>query len=252
MKSINKNKKVYNNKIWVKICGITNFEDGFNSIIAGADALGFILSTNSLRRISLEKAQEIIAKIKSEVDLRKNVSFVAVLVNEDYDTVKNIIDKNIFHILQLSGDESLSFIQKIKSYNKNIKLIKTLRIDREKPSIKKINSYIFKQLQSENIKKDKILQVIDFFLLDSLDKEKYGGTGIPLNWSEIKKVEAILGVPVILAGGLNPNNVKLAINLVKPFGVDCSSGVEVYPGKKDIKKLTDFINNILALQNIGD
>ncbi len=294
------------NQIWVKICGITNFEDALFTANAGADALGFILSTDSPRKISLEKAEEIITKINNLFSVTKfknllnenattargkngiysknktrSISFVAVLVNENFSFIKSILNKKIFDILQLSGDENLDLIYKIKKYNPEIKIIKALRIKNGyfddlgnlvlgklpgKPSCKHLCKHLFKLLGKPLCSPDGLINpaelaklsylnelseladLVDFYLLDSYDEKKYGGTGKTLDWQKIKNTINIIknthlfsNKPLILAGGLNPENVCLAIKTVKPFGVDCSSGVESFKGKKDEKKVRKFI-----------
>jgi len=221
--------------VWIKICGITNEEDALKIASLGADALGFILSTESARKIESDKAKELILATKDKfINVRDKMrpSFVGVFVNENMGKVTEIAEKLGLDYIQLSGDETLDYLKKIKKHNKNIKLIKLVRVKDN------VSSFAVISKQMLEFKK-----VADFFLLDTFKDNIYGGTGKNFNWELVKGLSQ--EYPVILAGGLDCENVAEAIQIVKPFGIDASTRLEESPGKKDIKKVEIFIKNAL-------
>jgi len=195
----------------VKICGITNQDDALWAVDCGADALGFIFYDKSPRFINPNKAKEIISS------LPPLVSTVGVFVNEDFNEIRDIAQLTGLTAIQLHGDESPSYCKLIEG-----KLIKAIRVKNEQ--------------SLDLIKKYKV----DAFLLDSFNKESYGGSGLTFEWGLAKKAKQF--GKIILAGGLTANNVSEAIDKVSPYGVDVSSGVEKSPGIKDKQKVRDFIS----------
>jgi phosphoribosylanthranilate isomerase len=195
----------------VKICGITSVADAEAAVQAGADALGLMFYSGSKRCISLERAQEI-ARI-----LPPHVLRTGVFADPDPAEVVAAIQHCQLNLLQFHGAETPEFCQQF-----GLMTMKAFRI-RDAESLLPMRDYH-----------------TDAFLLDSHVAGKPGGTGETFNWDlavEAKK----FGKPIFLAGGLTPENVAEAVRKVEPFGVDVSSGVEQSPGKKDVKKMRDFI-----------
>jgi phosphoribosylanthranilate isomerase len=198
----------------IKICGITNIEDAIRAVNLGADALGFVFYKDSPRYIR----EDTVRKITRE--LPPFVSSVGVFVNEKEDRVREISESCSLDILQFHGNESPDFCSHFDK-----KVIKAFSINNRK-ELKIISSY-----------------KVSAVLLDTYYEDIYGGGGKTFNWklaSEAKRFAS----RVILAGGLNPANVMEAIQMVEPYGVDVSSGVESKPGKKDPVKLEKFIKII--------
>ena len=196
----------------VKICGITNFEDAQTAILAGCDMLGFVFYEKSPRYIRPDRAGDIISGLPGGVEK------VALFVNEQKKTVIDILNQiKEIDILQFHGDETPDYCS---AFNKRI--IKVIRV-KNKDSVKQMASYN-----------------VNFFLLDAFKKDVYGGTGENFEWKLAKDAKAY-NVPIILSGGLNPENVKEAIELVEPYAVDVSSGVEISPGRKDPELIKRFI-----------
>jgi len=198
----------------VKICGITNLEDALKAVEYGADALGFVFYKGSPRYIDPLKASEIIRA------LPPFISAVGVFVNEDPLEILRISTLTGIDTIQLHGDERPESIVYPK------KIIKAIRV-RELNDLAPLEGFL-----SASSK-------VHAFLLDTYTPEAYGGTGQIFNWdiaSEAKKYGRI-----ILAGGLNPDNIEKAIRWVHPYGVDVSGGVEKEKGIKDHKKLKAFI-----------
>ncbi len=198
----------------IKICGITRLEDALLAADLGADALGFIF-TESPRQVVPETAGEIISL------LPPFVNSVGVFVDEEQESVREIAAYCKLDLIQLHGNESSGYCKAL-----DLKALKVIRVKDEK-SIESMASY---------------RGTVQGFLLDTYVKGLPGGTGKTFNW-ELAKQAKKYG-PVILSGGLNPDNICEAIEKVKPYGVDISSGVEASPGIKDPDKLKLLFSNI--------
>jgi len=195
----------------VKICGITNTKDAFRAIDYGADALGFVFYAKSPRCVSPVMARKIIAA------LPPFVTTVGLFVNETIDRVRYIRQEAGIDLLQLHGDESPETVSALGP-----DVIKAIRV-KDLNSVTGLDIYTVRAL-----------------LLDAHSDAAYGGTGLKFDWQLVKNVDT---APVVLAGGLNPDNVAEAVRLTRPYGVDVSSGVEAEPGRKDPVKLKTFIDN---------
>lgn len=219
--------------VWIKICGITNLEDAGKVSELDVDAVGFILSTDSPRRIDDSRAKKIIRSIRKK---NKKVSLAGVFVNERIEKVlMDSVDLGL-DMVQLSGDENRDYLKTLCSKSSGVKIIKAVRIKNRSRSCRtKLN----KEIQ-------KIKEYADFILLDSYSKNVYGGTGISFDWNIALNCDRT--VPIILSGGLDPENVEEAVKKSKPFGVDASSKLEVYPGKKDISKVSEFVKILRSME----
>ena len=201
--------------IKIKICGITNLEDAQLAVESGADSIGFVF-TKSPRRISPLDAGLIIKEIPASVDT------VGVFVDETLQKLDEIIRISHINTIQLHGWESPEYCSNFKS---KVKVIKTFRI-KDNEFLQKMSAY-----------------KTDNFLLDTYISGQPGGTGKVFDWN--LAVTAVRKYPnIILAGGLNPDNICEVLNLVKPFGVDISTGIESRPGKKDPVLLKEFIARV--------
>lgn len=200
----------------VKICGITNKDDAFKAIKFGADALGFIFYKKSPRYVSPSRARNIISI------LPPFVTIVGVFVNEKIGAIQDIAGFCGLNAVQLHGDEDHHFCHRLKRYQV-LRIIKGFRVD---------ETFDFRTAEKFDV---------DGLLFDTYQDKVFGGTGKAFNWQLLKS--AHVKGSVILSGGLTPENVKEAIEVVKPFAVDVSSGVEAEPGRKDHQKLEMFIRN---------
>lgn len=200
----------------VKICGITNEDDALQAVDAGADALGFVFYNLSPRCITFEAAERIIRK------LPPFVTSVGVFVNNPATFIASAVERSGIGIAQLHGDETPGFCAGLRH-----KVVKAFRI-RDINSLDAIRNY-----------------PVSGYLLDAYVPGTYGGTGLTFNW-EAARIAKQYG-PIILAGGLNPSNILLAVETVEPYGVDVSSGVEASPGKKDHAKVTELIRRAKRL-----
>ncbi len=199
----------------VKICGITNLEDAKASINAGCDALGFVFYKKSPRYITPQKVNDIIKH------LPPNIIKMGVFVNAQEKAVKRIAKLCGLDILQFHGDESSGFCQRFKNY----RIIKAFRV-KDKIDLEKILKY-----------------KIFAYLFDTSVKSKFGGTGKKFNWELLYYLKNIKQ-PIFLSGGLNYKNIKGAIESVQPDWVDVSSAVEIRPGKKNHKKVREFVRAV--------
>ncbi|GAB6117945.1 phosphoribosylanthranilate isomerase [Thermoanaerobacter brockii subsp. lactiethylicus] len=200
----------------VKICGLRRKEDIEYANELKPDYVGFVFA-KSKRQIEVEQALDLISL------LDKEIKTVGVFVNEPVENALKIAQTLNLDVLQFHGDETQDYIDNFKNFT----VWKAIRIkdkeDLEKTKEFKVNSFVF----------------------DTLTKNEYGGTGKTFNWEVLKEME--LNVPIILAGGLNENNVEEAIKIVDPYAVDVSSGVET-EGYKDFKKLKSFIEKVRGIR----
>ncbi len=196
----------------IKICGITNYDDGLACMEGGADLLGFIFYDKSPRYVNPETAGDIIARLKEKF----NFISVGVFVNPSEDYVKDIIKKTGIDILQFHGEEPSSFIKKFHK-----KAIKAFRIKDKKDT-------------------DKCLEYkdIDYFLFDAFSENQYGGTGRSFDWNILSDFK--LRQKLFLSGGISTENIQSAVKTVKPRAIDISSSLEKEPGKKDKNKIKEF------------
>ena len=228
--------------IRIKICGIQTLEAARWAIEAGADALGFVFVPHSKRYIPPHDAQVIIKQ------LPPFVSKVGVFADEPPQKVAEILRECHLDTLQLHGQEDLRLyhplpIAKIKvlSFPSSPSLITT-----SPTAMDKVGNADLRQLRAQL--QELPPNSLQGILLDSSNQGTRGGTGLPLPWLDTKfqaylcQVKS-LGYPVFLAGGLRPDNVKQALHLTHPYGVDVSSGVEE-KGRKDQKKIHHFITQI--------
>lgn len=201
----------------VKVCGITNSDDAFRAVDLGADALGFIFYKGSKRYIDPRDAHRIISS------LPPFVSSVGVFVNQGADEIKEAVETSGVDTVQLHGDETPEFCALLP-----YKLIKAVRVK--------------DTVNTEEVELYPVLAI----LFDKHTDEMYGGTGTSFDWGALKGI--VISKKVILSGGLTPENVSRAIETVRPYGVDVSTGVEDSPGKKNHIKMRKFIE---AVKNGG-
>jgi phosphoribosylanthranilate isomerase len=201
------------NKIRVKICGITSVADAQTAVDAGADAIGLVFYGPSPRAVSIAQAREIAASVGPFVNV------VGLFVNADESYVRDVLANVGLSLLQFHGDESREFCEQFgRPYMKAIRMrpdLDVTQIIREYPSASAI-------------------------LLDAYRPGVPGGTGETFDWQRIPTQSVR---PIVLAGGLTPDNVASAIQATHIYGVDVSGGVESTPGKKDAQKVKQFIDN---------
>ena len=199
----------------IKVCGITSLPSAAAAVEAGVDALGFNMYEHSVRFIGTEATNKILRELPS------STIKVGLFVNHSEAEVLSIIEQCCFDVLQFHGDEDNSFCA---SFSKPF--MKAIRVGQETNIAREVASY-----------PDSVA-----VLLDSSVKGKFGGTGISFDWRSVPE----LTKPVVLAGGLDANNVAEAISIVGPYAVDVSGGVESSPGKKDPELIREFVGAVAA------
>jgi len=201
-------------RVRVKICGITRIEDALNAVANGADAIGLVFYALSPRNVDIEQAAEIANKIPAFVTV------VGLFVNAEPDFVREVISRVKLDLLQFHGDETP---QQCASYG--LPFIKAIRV----------------KTDTNLVQCAKDFSASKALLLDTFTDGVAGGTGHVFDWNLIP---ASLDKPVILAGGLNAQNVAQAIRQVKPYAVDVSGGVEMSKGIKDAAKIAAFMQQV--------
>lgn len=204
----------------IKICGTTNLEDAEAAVAAGADALGFIFVQASPRAISVRQAADIIRRLPPFVDA------VGVFVDRELKEVFEIVRETGLSCIQLHGSEEPDYCRQAARMTAPCRVLKAFRIG----------------VQSRATDFTPFSETVSGFLLDTYVKGQAGGTGEIFDWQIIGKLG--LRRPVILAGGLRPENIVEAIRTVRPYAVDVNSGVERSPGIKDHDRLRELIGRV--------
>ena len=200
----------------VKICGITNILDANSAISAGADALGFVMYPKSPRFISRDLVKELVRNIPSFV------TTVGLFVNETVENIEKLSD--CFDVLQFHGDEDDEFCAQFGK-----KFFKAIRFAPGMDLVEEVARFPSSQT----------------ILLDAYVVDNYGGTGEQIDWQAIPTISQ----NIILAGGLHSKNVPEAIEIVRPYAVDVSTGVEVAKGQKDKQKIHDFFSAVATVDD---
>jgi phosphoribosylanthranilate isomerase len=205
----------------VKICGITRKEDLDAAAAAGADAVGFVVGVaSSPRNLSLKEAERLIRQVPPFV---KSVLVTVPRSIDDFETYEKLNPDAI----QIHG-ENLHAAASVRLKIPNTLLIGAVNV----------------QLANALDVVSRASRIFDAVLLDSFANGRYGGTGVVHDWELSKRAKQVIHPkPLILAGGLNPENVADAVRTVKPYAVDVSSGVERQPGIKNHQKIIEFIKN---------
>ncbi len=239
---------------WVKICGITNLEDAQTAVAAGADALGFVFYEKSPRNIDPGAAREIVDKLPEEME---KVGVFVVGSDLEWD--------HIFRRVGLTAvQHQFSFATKapqgspkgvcISSFPRKPRFFVSLPVSPflgDEQALKSLAAdfaHLWPEVQGQPPVPD---GVFDTFFLDSGSQQHPGGTGQPFDWEKAVPIAEAMrqgGLKLVVAGGLTPSNVGEAIRILKPWGVDVSSGVEERPGKKDAEKVRSFIAAVRQIE----
>lgn len=198
----------------IKICGITNVEDAIECVRLGANLLGFVFA-DSPRRADVDTVKHINRIIGGDA---KTVG----VFTEESDEVISIMNECELTYAQLHGGQSEEFARRLGAH----RVIRAVRIKNE--------------WSLENLSQ---FTEAAFYLLDTYRPGVPGGTGETFDWELAVRAKSF-GKPVLLSGGLNPENVTEAIRVVQPYAVDTASGVEEQPGKKDLARVKEFIDNV--------
>jgi phosphoribosylanthranilate isomerase len=241
---------------WVKICGITNLEDARTAVEAGADALGFVFYEKSPRNVSPETVYEIVRQMPAHIEK------VGVFVGNN---PKNLPE--LAHDLGLTGAQ-VHLGSDVSSVNENVahgfecfppgfKRYMSMPAEWFIESEDSAKQFVASAAQvMESVRSlpeaERVRNFIETIVLDSGSLQHPGGTGVVFDWRKaapiIENMKQV--VRVVVAGGLNPMNVTEAIHVLKPWGVDVSSGVESKPGKKDPEKVRAFVSAVRQAERL--
>jgi phosphoribosylanthranilate isomerase len=217
----------------IKICGITNLKDALAAVEAGADLLGFNFYLKSPRYIEPDVCQEITSVLRKNFP---NLTLVGVFVNASVLEIRSILETCQLHLAQLHGDETPDMLAELGGL-----AFKAVRLSAD-TSVHPFLSVDESASPLHSLADRPVL------LVDAAVKGLYGGSGVVADWSAA--AELAKQIPLLLAGGLTPDNVGAAIRQVQPWGVDVASGVERSPGMKDAQKMRDFVAAVLETENV--
>ena len=204
-------------KLWIKICGITRPEDAHAAVALDVDALGAVFYPPSPRAIGIERLADIFA------DVPATVQRTALFVNPEPGLVEKVLATGFIDRLQFHGDEEASFCASF-----GVPYFKAFRVGGGTDVMSAMREY----------------RDAELVFLDAFDKKAPGGTGKTFDWQIARNAVLESGMKIVLAGGLQPGNVRQAIEQVSPYGVDVSTGVESAPGVKDAGKLQEFVRGV--------
>ncbi len=228
---------------WIKICGITNLEDALVAVEAGADALGFVFYAKSPRSVDPQMVAEISRALPASVER------VGVIVPQTMQDITFVAQNARVTALQLHlslmaplmADSPAEHATGMNAFAPATKIFLALPAA---PFVERKSSPDFAALRGNGLPAG----IFDTVFLDSGNAAQPGGTGVPFDWKAAAPLVADMNkqVNVVLAGGLTPENVTEAMQTLRPWGVDVSSGVEAAPGKKDPEKVRAFIRAVRA------
>ncbi|NMG21285.1 phosphoribosylanthranilate isomerase [Brasilonema bromeliae] len=204
----------------VKICGITQPQQGKAIASLGATALGFICVPTSPRYINVEQIRAVVEQLPEEIDK------IGVFANATASEITQTVVNSGLTGVQLHGDESLEFCQQLRQLLPDVEIIKALRI-RSFEDTEKAETY------TSNA---------DTLLVDAYHPQQLGGTGTTLDWRMFSQFSP--SCPWFLAGGLTPENIIEALTQITPSGIDLSSGVERAPGDKNLDKVAKLFEKL--------
>ena len=215
----------------VKICGLSELEHILAAAEAGADFVGMVFAP-SKRQVTPEQTIELVKAVR---ELGRAPAVVGVFVNLPASEVNRIADECDLDLVQLSGDEDWEYCLEIEK-----SVIKVIHIS----DTDSVDSVVSKIEEGFNVLKGRDVM----YLLDTKSEDAYGGTG--QSFSRRVAAGVARKIPVIIAGGLDPENIAGVVDEVHPWGVDVSSGVEI-DGKKDIARIKEFISEVKAVEGGG-
>jgi phosphoribosylanthranilate isomerase len=212
------------NSVFVKICGLTNEEDLRNILPYFPDAIGFILVPNSKRQVSTSVANAL-SKELNKMALHKRILSVVVVVDMSVETVESVFFETGADVIQLHGNESPEYCIELKKKFPKKQIWKAFRIEKQE-DLEIVSQY----------------EMCDRLLFDAFSREANGGTGKQIDSFLLPKIRCVSPphVPFLIAGGINAENFSHALSISGASGIDLSSSLEEYPGKKSGQKVKDF------------
>ena len=219
---------------WIKVCGIRDVAVAQAAVTAGASAVGVNFFAKSPRSVTSEQASQIVAALSASLrlcDSALKAEPIALFVNHSLEEIEVIAEQAGLDAIQLHGDETPQLIAEIQQRHPDWEILKAFRIS---DSMQPVAEFIAEC--------DRLTVRLAGCLLDARVDGSFGGTGAVAPWELIaREYDRANWPPLILAGGLTPDNVAAAIKTVRPMGVDTASGVESSPGVKDTKLIVRFV-----------
>ncbi len=214
---------------WIKICGTTNLEDAQTAVEAGTDALGFVFYERSPRTIDQKLARNIVARLPATVEK------IGIFVDQSAEAIHQIADEVGLTGVQLHG-----------RHGAGSRVVEMAAPEANRSRLKVISVCQARDLEGGTFLSEDARRGLYAVLVDSGSNAQIGGTGKTFDWGKAREAIQSLSLimPVIVAGGLNSNNVGEAMNMFQPYGVDVVSGVEAKPGKKDPAKVRAFVQAV--------
>lgn len=220
--------------MWIKICGICNLDAAKIIAEAQPDAIGLNFYEPSPRHVTVETAQQIVAL------LPKSILPIGLFVNHEQSEILGTVKSLGLSTIQLHGDESPKFLRELLQQKSELKIIKAFRMNEN--GWQKLENYL-EECQQLGV-------TLFASLLDAYSPQSYGGTGEKISWNQIPiKYRFNDWPPLILAGGLTPENLAEAIQTAQPWGIDVASGVESSPSIKDKTQIKRFLHAARAEKN---
>lgn len=210
--------------MWIKICGITTVEDALTVADAGASAIGLNFYRASPRCVTRAQARLITDRVSEDIDV------VGLFVSDPAHRAAQIVGEVGLTAVQFHGDQSPSEIQRFQQLCPHTPVIRAFRV-----------GSATKSFQTQWQEFDVLSTPLTAILVDAWSPERYGGTGQIVE-SNLLNGSKQLNCPLILAGGLTPDNVADALTTIRPWGVDTASGVEISPGVKSAELVKRFVN----------
>jgi phosphoribosylanthranilate isomerase len=219
--------------MWIKICANTTLEDAQLAASLGADALGFVFAP-SRRRVTAEQVAEMTSRLPAGVER------VGVFQTQDADEIVRTVEQADLTAIQLHGGVDSALSGRLRDrLGSRVELIQTVHwvVDASGESAESV---------AKQLREIAAAGAVNRVLADSKVAEALGGTGVPFDWGAAREIFSanVGGLKLIIAGGLRPENVAQAIQVLKPWGVDVASGVENEPGRKSPERLAAFIRNV--------
>jgi phosphoribosylanthranilate isomerase len=242
---------------WVKICGITNLEDALTAVEAGADALGFVFYEKSPRNVAPETVRDIVRQMPAHIEK------VGVFVGNFPKNFLELVHELSLSASQLHVGEHVGATREPTAYGlgcfpqgfKNYLSAPANWLTESEDQARSFTSSVTRAINCgrSNPEADALRNFFQTIFLDSSSLQQPGGTGVAFDWQKAAPIVEQLKqvVRVVVAGGLNSTNVTEAIHILKPWGVDVSSGVESTPGKKDPEKVRAFVSAVRKAERLA-
>ncbi len=220
--------------MWIKICGNTRLEDCLHAASSGADAVGFIFAPGK-RTVTAEQIAPVVSKLPNALEK------IGVFTTADASVIVSTVERAGLTGIQLHREYSRASVhslrQRLSADGIDARIMQVLMWDADQVWSAQMTEFL---TSCRRVSEDALA---DRLLIDTRTRKGTGGTGVTFDWDAVATALDGIHIPVIIAGGLSPENVAVAVRILHPYGVDVSSGVERAPGVKERAKVEAFIQN---------